>query len=87
MNCNLKNFDWTLYGTLIRKARRDAGCPKAEDFGKILKKNTGVYISKNVVYKIETGRQIPDAEQFMALNLFAFNQAFPPEKIITFLLG
>lgn len=62
-------FDWSLYGLLVRKMRLDAGFRKVEDFSEAVWRRTRVYLSRDTLYKIEQGRQVPDAIQFMALNL------------------
>ena len=72
-------FDWKLYGLLIRKKRMDIGYKKAEDFSDGIWRRTRVKISRDTLYKIEQGRQIPDASQFMALNLAVDQSLFNPE--------
>lgn len=62
-------FDWDLYGMILRKKRTDLGFKKAEDFTEGIWRRTRVRISRDTLYKIEQGRQIPDATQFMALNI------------------
>lgn len=62
-------FDWALYGMLLRKKRLDLGFRKAEEFAASIWRRTRVRISRDTLYKIEQGKQIPDAEQFMAINL------------------
>lgn len=72
-------FDWKLYGLLMRKLRLDLGYRKAEDFSDSIWRRTRVKISRDTLYKIEQGRQIPDASQFMALNLALSKSLFNPE--------
>lgn len=62
-------FDYALYGLLVRKGRIDMGFKKAEDFSEAVWRRTRVRITKDMLYKIEQGRQVPDTTQFMALNL------------------
>jgi len=62
-------FDWALYGMLVRRKRLDLGFRKAEEFAASIWRRTRVHISRDTLYKIEQGNQIPDAEQFMAINL------------------
>lgn len=72
-------FDYALYGLLVRKGRIDLGFKKAEDFSEAVWRRTRVRITKDMLYKIEQGRQVPDTTQFMALNLVLsgtpFNEA------------
>lgn len=72
-------FDWKLYGLLIRKARQDLGFTKAEEFAESILRRTHTRISRDTLYKIEQGRQVPDANQFMALNLAVGKSLFNPE--------
>ncbi|WP_080797902.1 hypothetical protein [Arabiibacter massiliensis] len=72
-------FDWELYGLLVRKARIDMGYKKAEDFAESVWRRTRVRMSRDILYKIEQGRQIPDASQFMALNLAVSDSLFYPD--------
>lgn len=65
-------FDWSLYGMLVRKHRAEKGYKKAEAFSETIWRRTRVDISRDTLYKIEQGRQIPNAEQFMAINMALF---------------
>ena len=65
-------FGWSLYGMLVRKHRADKGYKKAEAFSETIWRRTRVDISRDTLYKIEQGRQIPNAEQFMAINMALF---------------
>ena len=71
-------FDWSLYGTLIRKRRIDLGYKKAEAFTQSIWRRTRVAISRDTLYKIEQGRQTPDATQFMAINIALGGDPFFP---------
>lgn len=71
------NFDWALYGLLIRKARTDMGYRKAEHFAASIWRRTRIEVSRDTLYKIEQGKQAPTAEQFMALNMILFSSPFP----------
>ena len=74
-------FDWVLYGTLIRYRRTKLGYKKAELFSQTLWRRTRVYLSRDMLYKIEQGRQIPNALQFMALNLALYGLMFPEDVL------
>lgn len=65
-------FDWSLYGMLVRKHRAEKGYKKAEAFSETIWRRTRVDISRDTLYKIEQGRQVPNAEQFMAINMALF---------------
>lgn len=80
-------FDWGLYGAMVRHTRNKLGFTKAEDFGAALWRRTRIYISRDVLYKIEQGRQVPDAMQFMALNLVLFGSYYPELKVIDMCLS
>lgn len=66
-----------VYGSLVKDARRKAGYVKAEDFGRAVWRRTRVYLSRDVMYKIEQGRQDPTVVQFMAINLTLFGAPVP----------
>lgn len=72
-------FDWELYGLLVRRARQNMGYKKAEEFAESIWRRTHARISRDTLYKIEQGRQVPDASQFMALNLAVSQSLFNPE--------
>lgn len=74
-------FDTELYGLLIRKKRIDSGYRRAEDFAKSVYRRTRVRITRDMLYKIEQGRQTPDCVQFMAINLALTGKLFPNELI------
>lgn len=71
-------FDWKLYGSLVRRVRMNLGYKKAEDFAASIWRRTRVKISRDTLYKIEQGRQVPDAAQFMAINLALSGTKFYP---------
>ncbi len=73
-----KVFDWGLYGALVRKARTDLGYRKAEDFADSIWRRTRVKVSRDTLYKIEQGRQVPDGNQFMAINMALSGTRFFP---------
>lgn len=62
-------FDWALYGALVRKERIRLGYRRAEDFAASIWRRTRVDVSRDTLYKVEQGRQVPDALQFMAINM------------------
>ena len=66
-----------LYGAMIKNARKRAGYSTAQAFSDTIYRRTRVYISRDVLYKIEQGRQKPDIEQFMAINLSLYHAPLP----------
>lgn len=75
-------IDWSLYGALLRHQRTSViGFRKAEEFTDALWRRTRVFISRDVLYKIERGDRAPDTVEFMALNKAVYGSFFP-EAII-----
>lgn len=72
-------FDWGLYGMLVRKKRIDLGYKKAEEFAASIWRRTRIHVSRDSLYKIEQGRQIPDGNQFMGINMALCGNPFYPE--------
>jgi len=70
-------FDWGLYAALIRKRRKDLGYKTAKAFSDFICMRTRVKVSEQTLYKIESGKQIPNANVFFALNLASFGTLFP----------
>ena len=79
-------FDFGLYGMLVRKMRTDLGYRKAEDFVRTLYLRTRMSMSKETLYKIEQGKQVPNTAQFLALNL-ALTGELIPEKVASLCLS
>ena len=73
-------FDWSLYGALVKNARRKMGYKTAEAFSATIWRRTRYHISKDTLYKIEQGKQMPDAAQFMAISL-VLEKSFYPASI------
>ena len=63
-------FDTCLFGDLIRRERRAAGYKRADDFAKAVTEATGCKLSRDVLYKIEQGRQEPTPSQMLGLASF-----------------
>ena len=74
-SCEL--FDWPLYGALVRHHRTKAGIKTAAAFSDAVYERTRAKVSRDSIYKIEQGRQVPDAMQFMAINLALFGEVWP----------
>lgn len=77
METDNEMMDWGLYGMLIRRERTRAGYKRADEFTKFVRSVTGLKISRDVYYKIEQGRQTPNATQLAAINLSLYGKAFP----------
>lgn len=58
-----------LYGALVKKARLDLGYRKAEDFVDAMERMTGYKTSKDILYRIESGKREPSANFMVALNI------------------
>lgn len=61
------------------------GFKKGEEFAKRIEAE-GVKMNKETLYKIEQGAQVPNAAQFIILNLVAFGEA-APEKVMDLCMG
>lgn len=70
-------FSWSVYGALVRMHRTKLGYKNTASFSDGIERRTGMYISKDVLYRIEQSRQVPTAEQFMAINLALFDSISP----------
>lgn len=70
------NFDWGKYGALV-KGRRKCKASTADEFARLIFLRTRTKISRDALYRIEQGKQVPNAAQFMAINLALFGEALP----------
>ena len=70
-------WDGVLYGSLVKNARKKAGFANVESFTAGIYRKTRVYISRDVYYKLEQGRQTPSIVQFMAINITLFDIPMP----------
>lgn len=50
-------IDFGLLGALIRHKRQQSGFRRAEDFAKVVTELVGYPVSKETLYKVESGRQ------------------------------
>ena len=74
-------FDLELYGAKCRKRRQDLGYKTADAFAASVRRRTDASITRDILYKIEQGRQEPGASLFLALNLSLWGDPFPFEAI------
>lgn len=72
-------FDWGLYGAVVRKRRIELGYKKAEHFAESVWRRVRFEISRDSLYKIEQGKQIPTGMQTLAINMALFGSPFPDE--------
>ena len=70
----------------LRTARaKKLGFKKGEEFAKRIEAE-GLKMNKETLYKIEQGAQVPNAAQFIVLNLIAFGES-APEKVMDLCMG
>ena len=74
-------FDWNFYGAIVKNARKRQGYKTAQSFSDTIWRRTRYAVSRDSVYKIEQGRQVPDAMQFMAINIALFKEPFPVKQL------
>lgn len=74
-------FDWCLYGALVKNWRNRKGYKTAESFSETIWRRTRANVSRDSLYKIEKGKQVPDAVQFMAINMSLFGNPFPGKLV------
>lgn len=70
-------WDDQLYGAMVKNARKKAGYSTAQAFSDTIYRRTRVRITRDVLYKIEQGRQTPDLRQFMAINIALYHVPLP----------
>ena len=56
-------------GAMMRYMRTNAGFANAEDFAKAITETTGYKISKETIYKYESGAQEPKLSAFVAAEM------------------
>ena len=69
---------WARYGSMCREARISLGYASARSFCDALRLRMHLKMTKDVLYKVEQGRQVPKAELFIALNIALFGNPLPP---------
>ena len=70
-------LDTSLFGLLLRKARRDAGYSSMQSFVNDVTLATGVNISASTMQRIESGSQLPDIVQQAAICITLWGEPFP----------
>lgn len=70
-------IDAGLLGALIRHERQEQGYSTAEEFAAAITEMTGYSVSKETIYKIESGKQEPKLSLFIAINFLLFQDEKP----------
>lgn len=70
-------FDWELFGAIIRKSRTKMGYNKADVFCESVFYRARVNISPVTYYRIETGKQEPTAVQLFGICMALYGEPFP----------
>ena len=73
-------FNWSLYGAMVHHLRKRKGIKNIADFSRTIYRFTHCEVNKDVLARIEQGRQVPTATQFMALNLFLFGKIWAEKR-------
>lgn len=60
-------FDPKIFGELLREERRAAGFSSAPKFSEAIERETGIYIDKDTIHKIERGEREPDISKLIAM--------------------
>lgn len=81
MGESIMPFDWTLYGAKCRKKRLDMGYASTKAFAESVQRRTRMPITKDILYKIEQGRQVPEALTFACLNMSLWGHPFPRQVV------
>ena len=66
-----------IYGSIVKKGRMKEGYERASDFAKAVTEETGVVLTRDVLYKIEQGKKVPSVTQYAAINSMLFGERFP----------
>lgn len=70
-------FDWELFGMIVRKTRQRMGYKKAEVFCESVYRRARVNISPVTYYRIERAEQEPTAVQLFGICMALFGEPFP----------
>ena len=75
-------LDWSLFGAMVRHSRIKAGYRTVDEFANAVFQASNMRIGRETIYKIESGKQIPNASQLIAICICAFNQPSIPCDLI-----
>lgn len=70
------SIDTGLLGALIRHERQSQGYTTAEEFAAAITTMTGYKVSKETIYKVESGKQEPKLSLFIAIKFLLFTSDF-----------
>lgn len=62
-------FDWHLFGAMLRNRRTRMGYKTAESFARTIYNRTRYTVTKEQMYKIESGRRMPNGSELVAIAL------------------
>lgn len=65
-------------GANLNSMRKEFGYRNTEEFSKALAEKAGYFVSKDTVYRIESGRQEPGISYLCAVGLALYGNIFPP---------
>lgn len=76
-------LDLGLFGALIRHARSEVGFKTAEEFANAITAVVGYPVSKETIYKIESGKQEPKLSLYIAIKRVLYPYVEPKlDKIL-----
>ena len=71
-------------GSNLNSMRKEFGYKNTEEFSRALAEKAGFFVSKDTVYRIESGRQEPGVSYICAVGLTLYGNVFPPSFIDMF---
>ena len=79
----MANFDTKTFGKNLQKIRKEHGFKSAEKFADAVQRETGVTLTKDVLNKIEQGRQEISLPQYLAVCKVLFGCIMPNQMYMT----
>lgn len=71
----MQHVNWQEWSRLLKEKREQRGFQTAKQF---LKSISHEYpLSDSIYYRIESGKRVPTADEFLALNYLVFGNIFP----------
>lgn len=67
-------FDRDGFGQWLKEMRKEAGYASADTFAKAVHTLTGLYMTKDIVYKLESGSQDMTVSQLMAFSFVLYSR-------------
>lgn len=62
-----KFFSASKFGEALREMRRAVGYRNTKSFSEAIEEQTGVFIDKDTLFKLERGERLPDVEKYYAI--------------------